>query len=151
MLLNCDVGEDSWESLGLQGDPTNQSERKLTLNIYWKDWCWSWSSNTLAKSWLIRKDPEAGKNWRQEEKGAAETRWLDSIIDSMDMNVSRLQEIVKDKEAWSAAVHGVAKSQTQLSDWTKTIMYLMHVSLGACIWLYHKYFYMYLPSLTEST
>ena len=48
MLLNCDVGEDSWESLGLQGDPTSPSWRKSTLNIQWKDWCWNWSSNTLA-------------------------------------------------------------------------------------------------------
>ena len=50
MLLNCGVGEDSWESLGLQGDPTSQSDRKSTLNIHWKDWCWSWNSNTLATS-----------------------------------------------------------------------------------------------------
>ena len=50
MLLNCGVGEDSWESLGLQRDQTNQSWRKSTLNmnIHWKDWCWGWSSNTLA-------------------------------------------------------------------------------------------------------
>ena len=49
MLLNCGVGnEDSWESLGLHGDPTSQSERKSVLNIDWKDWCWSWSANILA-------------------------------------------------------------------------------------------------------
>ena len=48
MLLNCGVGEDSWESLGLQGDQTSQSLRKLVLNIRWKDWCWSWNSNPLA-------------------------------------------------------------------------------------------------------
>ena len=48
MLLNCGAGEDSWESLGLQGDPTSPSLRKLVLNIHWKDWCWSWNSNTLA-------------------------------------------------------------------------------------------------------
>ena len=48
MLLNCCVGEDSWESLGLQGDPTSQSYRKSVLNIHWKDWCWNWNSNTLA-------------------------------------------------------------------------------------------------------
>ena len=48
MLSNCGVGEDSWKSLGLQGDPTSQSERKSVLNIHWKDWCWSWNSNTLA-------------------------------------------------------------------------------------------------------
>ena len=46
MLLNCGVGEDSWESLGLQGDPTSPSWRKPVLNIHWKDWCWN--SNTLA-------------------------------------------------------------------------------------------------------
>ena len=48
MLLNCGVGEDSWESLGLQGDPASQSWRKSILNIHWKDWYWSWNSNTLA-------------------------------------------------------------------------------------------------------
>ena len=48
MLLNCGVGEDSWESLGLQRDPTSPSERKSVVNIQWKDWCWSWSSNSLA-------------------------------------------------------------------------------------------------------
>ena len=47
MLLNC-VGEDCWESLGLQGDPTSQSQRKSILNIYWKDWCWRWNSCPLA-------------------------------------------------------------------------------------------------------
>ena len=48
MLLNCGVAEDSWESLGLQGDQTSQSERKSVLNIHWEDWCWSWNSNSLA-------------------------------------------------------------------------------------------------------
>ena len=54
--LNCGVGEDSWESLGQRRDQTSQSYRKSMLNIHWKEWCWSWSSNTLA-SWckeLIR-------------------------------------------------------------------------------------------------
>ena len=48
MLLNYAVGEDCWESLGLQGDPTSQSQRKSVINIHWKDWCWSWNSDTLA-------------------------------------------------------------------------------------------------------
>ena len=48
MLLNCGIGEDSWESLGLQGDPTSPSQRKSVLNTHWKDWFWSWNSNTLA-------------------------------------------------------------------------------------------------------
>ena len=50
MLLNCGLGEDSWESLGLQGDPTSPSKRRSVLVVCWKDWCWSWNSNTLAIS-----------------------------------------------------------------------------------------------------
>ena len=48
MLLNCGVGEDSWESLGLQGDPTSPSFRRSVLGVHQKDWYWSWNSNTLA-------------------------------------------------------------------------------------------------------
>ena len=48
MFLNCGVGEDSWESLCLQGDPTSPSYRRSVLGVHWKDWCWSWNSNTLA-------------------------------------------------------------------------------------------------------
>ena len=48
--LNCGVGEDSWESQGLQGDPTSPSSRRSVLGVHWKDWCWSWNSNTLATS-----------------------------------------------------------------------------------------------------
>ena len=49
-MLFCGVGEDSWESLGLQGDPTSPSQRRSVLGVHWKDWCWSWNSNTLATS-----------------------------------------------------------------------------------------------------
>ena len=48
MLLNCGVAEDSWESLGLQGDPTSPFWRRSVLGVHWKDWCWSWNSSTLA-------------------------------------------------------------------------------------------------------
>ena len=50
MLLNCGVGEDSWESFGLQGDPTSPSQRTSVLGVHWKDWRWSWNSNNLASS-----------------------------------------------------------------------------------------------------
>ena len=71
---NYGAGEESWGSLGQQGDQTNQSKRKSVLDIHWKDWCWSWSYNTLAdvKNWLIGNNPDAGKDWRQEEKGTTE-------------------------------------------------------------------------------
>ena len=55
MLLNCGVGEDSWESLGLQGDQTNPFWRRSVLGVHWKDWCWSWNSNTLA-TWCEELD-----------------------------------------------------------------------------------------------
>ena len=71
-----------------------------------------------AKNWLIRKDPDTGKYWRQEERGWQRLRWLDDSTNSTDMSLSKLWEMVKHRQAWHAAVHGFTKSQTQLSNWT---------------------------------
>ena len=79
MLSNCGGGEDSWESLGQQGDQTSQSYRISTLNIHWKDWRWSF--NTLATWWeepTHWKDPDAWKDWGQEEKEATEDEMVGS-------------------------------------------------------------------------
>ena len=106
--------------------PVNPKGNQPWIVIGWTD-AKSWSSNTLATWW---EEPTHWKRpWYWERLKAGEEghrmRWFDGITNSVGMNLSKIQEIVKDREVWCAAVHGVTKSQTRLNNWTATTSFNM--------------------------